>query len=61
MPAPEISQDVVSGGLEDELDADCCYICLQSAGDELLRPCRCNAPIHSRCLARWQLQNAGKK
>ena len=40
-----------------------CWICLDTEekdGDRLLQPCLCPRLAHERCLARWQLQNAGK-
>lgn len=44
-------------------DDDCCWICLRTAaesGEELAKPCACPRLCHMRCLARWQLQSAGK-
>ena len=47
----------------DGLEATC-WICLSDAGDidsgALIEPCLCPRLAHQRCLARWQLQNAGK-
>ena len=39
----------------------CCWICL-SADGELVNPCACprDRVCHRKCLARWQLQSAGK-
>lgn len=41
-----------------------CWICLGDATDKgdgpLMQPCLCPRYAHQRCLARWQLQNAGK-
>ncbi|KAL6759150.1 hypothetical protein V8C86DRAFT_1787232, partial [Haematococcus lacustris] len=41
---------------------DVCWICLDEAQDNqrLMRPCRCPRSAHPRCLARWQLQQAGR-
>mmetsp|Transcript_65251 Transcript_65251/g.143019 ORF Transcript_65251/g.143019 Transcript_65251/m.143019 type:complete len:289 (-) Transcript_65251:435-1301(-) len=38
-----------------------CWICLDGGGD-LVNPCACPADrvVHKTCLARWQLQSAGK-
>lgn len=38
-----------------------CWICLSSEGP-LSHPCRCpeDRVVHKKCLARWQLQSAGK-
>ena len=40
-----------------------CFICLDGASHEapLLSPCACPRAVHRVCLARWQLQSAGKK
>lgn len=41
-----------------------CYICLSNESahdhDALIRPCPCPRNVHRRCLARWQLKQAGK-
>lgn len=37
-----------------------CFICLDSAGD-LSKPCACPRYVHETCLARWQLQQAGRQ
>ena len=39
--------------------AECCWICLSEEG-ELSSPCRCPRKVHMECLARWQLQQAGR-
>mmetsp|Transcript_34660 Transcript_34660/g.87720 ORF Transcript_34660/g.87720 Transcript_34660/m.87720 type:complete len:397 (-) Transcript_34660:2151-3341(-) len=36
-----------------------CWICLDSSPG-LVRPCKCPRSAHPKCLARWQLQSAGK-
>lgn len=44
-------------------EVDCCWICLSGPndnGETLERPCRCPRSVHLKCLARWQLQSAGK-
>jgi hypothetical protein len=45
-------------------EGDACWICLDDSapdGDTLLiSPCRCPRKVHPKCLARWQLQQAGK-
>ncbi|KAI8466096.1 MAG: hypothetical protein J3K34DRAFT_472897 [Monoraphidium minutum] len=48
--------DAVPGA---DADAPCCWICLGSDGP-LERPCACPRDAHARCLARWQLQQAGR-
>jgi hypothetical protein len=39
-----------------------CWICLDDTKDKdpLVSPCRCPRKVHPRCLARWQLQQAGR-
>lgn len=49
--------DVSDSGSEDE---DVCYICLSGEG-ELLHPCSCPRVVHGACLAKWQLNCAGKE
>lgn len=49
--------DVSDSGSEDE---DSCYICLSGEG-ELLHPCTCPRVVHASCLAKWQLNCAGKE
>ncbi|EFJ46303.1 hypothetical protein VOLCADRAFT_46480, partial [Volvox carteri f. nagariensis] len=41
---------------------DICWICLDGTKDRdpLINPCRCPRKVHPRCLARWQLQQAGR-
>eukprot|EP00877_Chromochloris_zofingiensis_P001311 jgi/Chrzof1/11180/Cz05g27040.t1 len=43
-------------------DDDLCYICLEGPQpcEPLEAPCRCPRKVHRSCLARWQLQSAGK-
>lgn len=44
-------------------DDDVCWIC-HGGGEAhapLITPCHCNLPVHLRCLAHWQLINAGKR
>ncbi|KAF6258990.1 hypothetical protein COO60DRAFT_1270392 [Scenedesmus sp. NREL 46B-D3] len=41
------------------VDEECCFICLGSE-EPLIKPCRC-LTCHQTCLARWQLQSAGKE
>ncbi|KAG2495352.1 hypothetical protein HYH03_006621 [Edaphochlamys debaryana] len=41
-------------------EADCCWICLGEGG-VLVRPCMCPRSVHGTCLARWQLQQAGRE
>ncbi|GBF90703.1 hypothetical protein Rsub_03004 [Raphidocelis subcapitata] len=38
----------------------CCWICLDEGGGPLTTPCACPRPVHACCLARWQLQQAGR-
>ena len=40
-----------------------CWICLDDSGSEkeaLVSPCNCPRKVHPKCLARWQLQQAGR-
>ncbi|KXZ51012.1 hypothetical protein GPECTOR_14g253 [Gonium pectorale] len=41
---------------------DMCWICLDDTKDKdpLINPCKCPRKVHPRCLARWQLQQAGR-
>ncbi|PNH05678.1 hypothetical protein TSOC_008028 [Tetrabaena socialis] len=41
---------------------DVCWICLDDTKDRdpLFSPCSCPRRVHPRCLARWQLQQAGR-
>eukprot|EP00882_Tetradesmus_deserticola_P002712 GHRQ01002883.1.p1 GENE.GHRQ01002883.1~~GHRQ01002883.1.p1 ORF type:complete len:151 (+),score=36.33 GHRQ01002883.1:170-622(+) len=42
---------------------DSCWICMAGASPEqpLESPCACPRRVHLRCLARWQLQQAGRR
>jgi hypothetical protein len=42
---------------------DVCYICLDGPREHepLLRPCTCPRVCHAACLAKWQLNCAGKE
>ena len=45
------------------MDAPACWICLQEAEDSLnplVRVCACPRTAHAKCVARWQLQSAGR-
>ncbi len=41
-----------------------CWICLEEETDtgdnNLFSPCKCPRKVHPQCLARWQLQQAGR-
>ena len=38
-----------------------CWICLDDLSKgQLINPCRCPRKVHPTCLARWQLQQAGR-
>lgn len=41
-----------------------CWICLEEASEdgshEMISPCKCPRKVHPQCLARWQLQQAGR-
>lgn len=43
-------------------EQDACWICLEAdlPNEQLVKPCDCPRLVHIRCLARWQLQSAGK-
>lgn len=49
-----------SGGCSEE---EVCYICLDGPrpGEPLVRPCTCPRCVHHHCLAKWQLNCAGKE
>jgi hypothetical protein len=56
-----LSQEVSK---QDEISVDdFCWICHEGPSDEmpLAEPCRCRCMrVHRPCLARWQLQQAGR-
>ncbi|KIY96035.1 hypothetical protein MNEG_11925, partial [Monoraphidium neglectum] len=59
-PAPASEQEPYSSGGEDE-GGPACWICLGGASEAPLgTPCACPRPVHAQCLARWQLQQAGR-
>ena len=40
---------------------ECCWICLEAGSrHDLVNPCRCPRKCHPQCMARWQLQQAGR-
>ncbi|KAF8062971.1 hypothetical protein HT031_003810 [Scenedesmus sp. PABB004] len=46
-------------------ESDMCWICLEEESPEdgsasLMAPCKCPRKVHPQCLARWQLQQAGR-
>lgn len=43
-------------------NAEVCWICFEAEkrGEPLVAPCSCPRRVHRRCLARWQLQSAGR-
>ena len=45
-------------------DHEQCWICLDDASEDgslrLVQPCACPRRVHPQCLARWQLQQAGR-
>jgi hypothetical protein len=47
-----------------EADNEMCWICLEEAAEngshKLMSPCKCPRKVHPQCLARWQLQQAGR-
>lgn len=43
-------------------DSDACWICFTDDNtDVLVKPCSCPRRVHASCLARWQLQCAGRQ
>ncbi|KAG2430316.1 hypothetical protein HYH02_013793 [Chlamydomonas schloesseri] len=43
---------------------DACWVCLEGtseAAGQLEYPCACPRGVHAKCLARWQLQSAGRE
>ena len=48
----------------EKTEAGTCWICLGEEGEQdsgpIIQPCLCPRQVHQKCLARWQLQNAGK-
>lgn len=53
---------MVSGNTPALRSDDVCWICLDDHQDEqgLFAPCKCPRKVHPKCLARWQLQQAGR-
>ncbi|KAG2439930.1 hypothetical protein HXX76_004049 [Chlamydomonas incerta] len=45
---------------DEQEDGPSCWICLGTEG-MLSNPCMCPRKVHPSCLARWQLQQAGRK
>jgi hypothetical protein len=45
-------------------DHEQCWICLDDAAEDgsrqMISPCKCPRKVHPQCLARWQLQQAGR-
>ncbi|KAI8465739.1 MAG: hypothetical protein J3K34DRAFT_525116 [Monoraphidium minutum] len=62
--APEERAGDAADAVTDSSDSSdrCCWICLgpAAAGAPLAAPCACPRPVHGACLARWQLQQAGR-
>ena len=54
------------GNTNDSLEEhDVCWICLDGSSGEagkesLMRPCLCPRRVHAKCIARWQLRQAGR-
>ena len=48
----------------EKTEAGTCWICLGEEGEQdsgpIIQPCLCPRQVHQKCLARWQLQNAGR-
>jgi E3 ubiquitin-protein ligase DOA10 len=55
---------VLMQGSDGDKDKDMCWICLEEDTDDgdttLYAPCKCPRKVHPQCLARWQLQQAGR-
>jgi hypothetical protein len=51
-------------GPAQDAEGEQCWICLDDASEDgsrqLLSPCKCPRKVHPQCLARWQLQQAGR-
>jgi len=47
-----------------EGESEMCWICLEEASEDgshqMVAPCKCPRKVHPQCLARWQLQQAGR-
>ena len=46
-------------------EPEVCWICLDGSSGEagkesMMRPCLCPRRVHAKCLARWQLRQAGR-
>lgn len=65
----EVPERVASHPLPDQQstnntcqDCEHCWICLETAKTApLIKPCACPRFVHEKCIARWQLQSAGKR
>ena len=57
---PQQTKKLQSDGSDQEM----CWICLEeeseSGDNRLMAPCKCPRKVHPQCLARWQLQQAGR-
>ncbi|GLI60308.1 hypothetical protein VaNZ11_002424 [Volvox africanus] len=45
-------------------EEDVCWVCLEGSSDlsgAMEHPCACPRGVHAKCLARWQLQSAGRE
>eukprot|EP00775_Hariotina_reticulata_P013231 gene13231-13362_t len=63
VPASSGASNHCSGDRAEE-SSDMCWICLEEASEngshKLMSPCKCPRKVHPQCLARWQLQQAGR-
>ncbi|GBF95979.1 hypothetical protein Rsub_08102 [Raphidocelis subcapitata] len=61
--AATAADPTAAAGGDESAAAGCCWVCLGPGGPgaPLALPCACPRPVHTRCLARWQLQQAGRE
>mmetsp|Transcript_19037 Transcript_19037/g.32574 ORF Transcript_19037/g.32574 Transcript_19037/m.32574 type:complete len:591 (-) Transcript_19037:575-2347(-) len=59
--SPTTARDEFASPMDVESD-EICWICLDEmkAGQALISPCKCPRKVHPQCMARWQLQQAGR-
>ena len=56
---PRSQHQEEAGGACEPAQEECCWLCLEGAG-ELVSVCSCSLRnVHRRCLARWQLERQG--
>ena len=60
-----VEQSLTHSPTDSQEEQDVCWICLDDSTGEtgketMMSPCLCPRRVHPKCLARWQLQQAGR-